>query len=77
MQNCGDWIEGAQVRFHHSSPHMIVVAETLTVDFIHQALRGIEAEGSIKECRACGPGRPGGHGGQTGDWRPPYKHKST
>jgi len=47
FQACGDWINGTTIRFHSGSPHMIVVAETLTENLINKALRCIEQRGKI------------------------------
>ncbi|MEJ2214683.1 MAG: hypothetical protein P8Y20_11645 [Gammaproteobacteria bacterium] len=50
LQACGDWIDGTKTSFHCGSPHMIVVAETLTEAMINKALRSIEGCGELLNC---------------------------
>ncbi|MDP6546552.1 MAG: hypothetical protein QGH60_21445 [Phycisphaerae bacterium] len=50
LEACGDWVDGTRIRFHFGSPHMIVVAETLTEDLITKALHCIEQRGEVLDC---------------------------
>ncbi|MEJ2310579.1 MAG: hypothetical protein P8Z78_14915 [Gammaproteobacteria bacterium] len=50
FQACGDWIDGTNTSFHYGSPHMIVVAETLTEEMINKTLRSIEDRGELHNC---------------------------
>jgi hypothetical protein len=48
LANCGDLVEGTQVRVHPGVPHMIVVSE-LSQDIIERVLRQLEAGGELVE----------------------------
>lgn len=41
LNTYGNWIAGTKIPFHHSSPHMIVIASELTENLIHAALNDI------------------------------------
>jgi len=50
LQNCGDWIEGTQIRFHYGAPHMIVVAAKSNESLIEKTLKNIDQRGEILLC---------------------------
>lgn len=50
LTNCGDWIDGTQIRVHYGMPHVVVVAAPLDEALIGRALRHIEREGRLEEC---------------------------
>jgi len=46
LASAGDWVPGTQVRFHHGSPHMIVVSE-ITADIIARILQHLDEIGEL------------------------------
>jgi hypothetical protein len=50
LQACGDWIDDTTTSFHYGSPHMIVVAKTLSETMINKALRSIESRAELLDC---------------------------
>lgn len=49
LSQCGEWIEGTQIRFHYGNAHIIVAAQ-LSKDLIEQMLRQIDAQGYLHKC---------------------------
>ncbi|MFC1833599.1 hypothetical protein ACFL2Q_02550 [Thermodesulfobacteriota bacterium] len=50
LSNCGDWINGTQIRFHFGAKHMIVVAADLDETIIGKALTDIDRRGELLQC---------------------------
>jgi len=50
LRDCGDWIDGTQVRIHYNAPYMIVVAAPLDENVIRQALRHLDRDGKLEVC---------------------------
>ena len=49
LSNCGDFVEGTQVRLHYGAPHMFVVSE-ISTEIIEAALVQIEKRGELEQC---------------------------
>lgn len=49
INNCGDILQGTNVRFQYGCKHMIVASE-LSVDIIHKTLAQLDEDGEILDC---------------------------
>ena len=49
LGNCGDFVEGTQVRLHYGAAHMLVVSD-ISKEIIETTLAKIEKSGELTQC---------------------------
>ncbi|WP_144394625.1 hypothetical protein [Pleionea sediminis] len=49
VKNCGDYIDGTNIRMHYGEKHMFVLSE-VTQDSIRKTIKQLDEAGKILEC---------------------------